>query len=318
LVLALAENLLRADLRVAQPRVNVAEARMGLPLAHRFAFVNDGPQAVEITDIVPSCGCMTPRFEQRIYRPGETGSVLLEVHTLSQPPGPHTWNARLKYRNGSALQQIVLQFSAQLVAEITVQPAALTIFADCAVEHDISVTDKRPHPLAIRAVRSSSDRLTARLTKEGRDPLGRRTWTIHIALANDFPTGRHEETVTICTGDTEYSDLRVPITIIKNARLRLAALPNQVSLTADPGAPLPAQLVRLRDRDNQEVIIDRIDTDSFAITCRWAPGPDTMATLKIMVDRQLVKNGTLQSAVHVHVSKPVQETVTIPVLVSGN
>jgi riboflavin biosynthesis pyrimidine reductase len=57
--------------------------------------------------------------------------------------------------------------------------------------------------------------------------------------------------------------------------------------------------------------------DSPAITCRWAPGPETMATVKILVDSRLLSDGALRSAIHVHVGKPVRETVTIPVEVVG-
>jgi hypothetical protein len=313
LVLGLSVTAARADLRFAQPRVHVGEARTGMPLAHRFAFVNAGAEPVEITHIVSSCGCLTPRFEQRVYRPGDSGSVLVEIDTLSQSPGPHSWIARVQWRSPSISAETALQLTARMVAEIAVQPAALTIFADSAVAHDISLTDIRPQPLSIRAVRSSSTKLTVQMTKEGRNPLGQRTWTIHLAVADDFPAGRHEEAVTVYTDDLAYRDLRIPVTIVKNTSQRVAALPKQVLLTAIAYTPLPAQLLRLRDRANKAVHVERIVADHPAITCRWAPGPDTMATLKITVDSKQLSHGSLKSAIHVYVTKPVVETVTIPV-----
>jgi hypothetical protein len=313
LVLGLAAQTARAELRFAQSSVHVGEIRTGMPLAHRFGFVNDGPQPAEITDMVSSCGCLTPRFEQRVYRPGESGSVLLEIHTLSQTPGPHTWSARVRWRSGSTMAETALQLTGHVISEVSVQPAALTIFADSAVANDISLTDIRPQPFAVRAVLSTSTRLTTQITKQGRDSRGHRTWTVHLAVADDFPAGRHYEAVTVYTDDPAYRDLRLPVTIIKNPRQQVAALPNLLVLTAAPDTPLPSQLVRLRDRTNRPVHVDRIVADSPAITTRWAPGPDTMATLKVMVDQKQLNHASLRSAVHVYISKPVRETVTIGV-----
>jgi hypothetical protein len=315
--LGLVVPAVRADLQFAQPRVDIGEARTGLPLAHRFAFVNAGAEPVEITDIISGCGCLTPRFEQRLYHPGESGSVLLEIHTLSQSPGPHTWIARVQWRSRSISAATAVQLTARMVSEIRVHPAALTIVADSAVAHDISLTDIRPQPLSVRAVRSTSTKMTAQIASETQDPAGCRKWNIHIAVAEDFPPGRHEEAVTIYTDDPAYRDLRYRVTIIKNPGQRVAALPDRVMLTAIPGTPLPAQLVRLRDRANQAIEVEQIVADDPAITCRWAPGPDTMATMKILVDHNQLHEGGLQTAIHVHIRKPAKEVVTLPVQVSG-
>jgi hypothetical protein len=313
LVVNLGPGILRAELRFDRPTIEVGEVRTGQPLAQRFAFVNEGPEAVEITDVRTSCGCLKSRFEQRAYQPGQSGTVVVEVHTLSQAPGPHTWTARVQYRQGSAHAEALLQVRARVVAEISVQPAALTIVADSAVNHDICISDTRRDSLAVRAVHSSSPRLTARLTNAGQNEPHQKSWSVRISVSDDFPPGRHEEAVVIYTDDPGYRELRVPITIMKRQPQRLAALPNQVTWTAAPDSPLPAQLVRVRDRDNQAVLIDRIVADNPAITCRWAPGPETMATVKILVDSRLLSGGAMRSAIHVHVGKPVREVLTIPV-----
>src|SRR5262245_12700627 len=120
----------RADLRFAETRADAGEARTGIPLCHRFDFVNDGPEPVEITDIRAGCGCLVPRWEKRKYRAGERGTVVMEVNTLTPAPGPHTWQFQVRYRCGEAVREIPLKLSARLVAEISVRPAALTVIAD--------------------------------------------------------------------------------------------------------------------------------------------------------------------------------------------
>jgi hypothetical protein len=315
LLLGLGAGISRAELRFSSSSVNIGEARTGAPASHRFAFVNQGPDPVEITETRAGCGCLTPHLEQRVYQPGEAGSLLLEVHTLGQPAGPHTWTVQVQYRSGGVLREVPLQLKALLVSEITVQPAALTVFADRAVAHEILFTDLRAKPLQITRIHSSSAALTARLGEPTRDAAGHWLRRIPIEVAEDFPEGRHEEVIDIYTADPAYPDLKVRVTVIKHLRQRLAAFPARVVLTATSGAALPSQLVRVRDSAGQVVAIENVTADDPAISCRWAEGPGGMATVKISVDQQQLHADRLESAVHVQVRAPVRETLTIPVCV---
>jgi hypothetical protein len=318
LVGAWTANLARAELRFPEAKAHAGEVRAGLPLTHSFPFINDGPEAVEILEAQPSCGCLVPRVEKRVYQPGERSSLRVEVNTLTQTAGPQTWRVLVRYRRGESLALVALQLTAQVVAEIRVQPAALTIFADFAVRQEILFTDTRPQPLAVTALQATSAKLTARLGDVGRDGHGHGTRKILLEVPDDFPEGRHEEVLHITTNDPAYRDLKVPVTVIKRLRQRVAALPNQVAWGGSMGAALPAQIVRLRDQGNEPVIVEHVVSDDPALACSWAAGPGTMATLKITVDRKRRSDGEWRSAVHVHIAKPVREIVTIPVEVLGH
>jgi hypothetical protein len=297
--------------------VKVGTVRAGVPLAHDFPFRNDGPESIEITQTRASCGCLTPRLGQRVYRPGERGVLRLEVNTLGEPAGPHAWTVQVRCQSGEKVQEIPLRLTARLITEISVRPAALTVDTGGAAGHEITLTDLRPKPLDITGLDSTSPHLTARLRGKPQDTPGRRVQRIRIEVAEDFPEGRHREAVTLFTNDPLYRDLHIPVTVVKRSCQRLAALPERVTLAAAPGKPLPSQLVRLRDARGQVVEVGRIIADHPAVRCHWAKGPGPMATLKISVDHKRLSNGRLQSAVHVHISKPVRETVTIPVVVGG-
>jgi hypothetical protein len=315
LLSGLAAGPSRADVRFEEVAFNAGEARTGIPLSHAFRFVNEGPERVEITEVRPGCGCLIPRLERRSYQPAERGCLFVEINTLTQPAGPHTWPVQVQYRRGATVREVSLRVTARVVAEVTVQPAALTIISAGAVRHDVVFTDRRARPLTITAIRSSSPRLTGTLAAGGAGGGGAFTRTIHIEAADDFPEGRHEELVTISTDDPEYRELKVAVTLIKRSRQRVAAFPDQLSFTAATGGPLPSRLVRLRDRRDQPMRVERIDADDPAVTASWAPGPGTMATLKITVDRKRLGADPWQGAVHVHLGKPASETITIPVIV---
>lgn len=303
----------RAELRFPQPVANAGEVRSGPPLAHRFPLVNDGPEPVEITGVQPSCGCLTPRLDRHSLPAGEQSSLLLEVNTLSQPPGPNTWSVHLRYRKGPAEGEATLQLRAQLITEVTVQPAAMTVFAGQALSHELVVTDLRAQPLSITRVQASSPHLTARLGEHGRDLQGHWVGKVRLDLAADFPEGRHAETVSIYTSDAGYAELKVPVTIVKRARQRLSAAPALVTLLAPRGQPVPSRIVLIRDANDQQVVVDQITADDPAVVCQWAQGPNNLATVRVTVDRTRVPGDHLSSAVHVRLRQPVAETVTIPV-----
>ena len=141
--LLLAAGNARADLSFANPTVDVGEVRGGAPLRQRFAFTNPGSGAVEITDLRASCGCVKPALDKRGYAPGESGELTLEVRTLGQPAGEHTWRLQVAYRAGDEAGQAELSVVGRVVTEVTVQPASLTISTEGTAAHEITLTDLR-------------------------------------------------------------------------------------------------------------------------------------------------------------------------------
>jgi Protein of unknown function (DUF1573) len=300
----------RAELHIAQPAANVGEVRGGTALTHRFTFVNRGSETVEITDVRPSCGCLTPRLSRRNVPSGEEGELVLEINTLTQAAGAHTWTVRLSTQSGGQSDETTLSLTAHIISEVSVQPAALTLFADSAVGHEIVLTDRRPRPLSIVNVQTTSPHLQARLAEQQPDAPGVRR--IKLELAADCPEGRHDEVVSLFTDDATYRDLRVPVTVVKRPRQRLAATPSRVTLTVPRQGAVPSQLLRIRDGNDEDVEVARVTADDPAILSQWSQGANRVATVKLGVDRKQLPNGTPGGAVHIHIRKPVVETLTVP------
>lgn len=310
----LAANPARADLYCATPLVDKGEVRGGVPLAHRFTIVNRGPEAVEITDVHPSCGCLAPKLEPRRLAVGESAVLSLDVNTLTQPAGPNNWYVRLHYKTGGEECELPLYLYARIIAEISVEPPALAInFTDAAIGHDITVTDRRTEPLIVRSVEASSPHVRTQLGEMRRDSAGHWVRTIQVQVAADCSEGQHQESLLIRTSDPVYPELKVPFTIVKRSRRQVTAMPEAVNLTEIVGQPLPKRIVQLRAADEQDVRIERIECDPPTISCRWKPGPGHRATLCIRVDRSLIVGESLRGAVHVHLSQPTPQIVTVPV-----
>jgi len=303
----------RAELTCDRPVAELGEVRAGMPLAHRFTFRNTGTTAVAITDVRTSCGCLKPDLEQRDYRPGEEGTIRVEVNSLTQPAGPHQWRVVLAYREGEEERELALYISAGIISELQLRPASLTLYTDTAVSHELTLTERRSLPLTITSSQTTSPHLRVHRAPARQEEGGAWTRTIQIEATEELPEGKREEIVQLFTDDPEYRELKIPVSIVKRTRRQVSATPSTVAIHGDARQPLPSRIVMLSGHDDQDVLVQEVVADNPAIQCHWAKGPGTMTTLKILIDPKQVSAGTLQSAVHVQLLKPAPEQLTIPV-----
>lgn len=292
------------ELRILEATANLGKVRGGAPVTHQFLFSNDGPEVVELLEARTSCGCLSPRLERRTLAVGDMGVLPMFVRSLGQPAGVHTWTAQLRYRLGQVEKEVSLQVTADIVNEITMQPAALTIYTVTGLAQDLVLTDSRPQPLNVAAVRTSNPSLKADLVgQEG----GR--IQLRVAATAAFTAGRHDETVYIYTNDPFYRHLTVPVTVVKEVPQAVTVIPETVTLKAIP-EPVT---VRLRAQGGAAIEIEKVQANDPALSCRWAAGPGSWATLRIQVDKgqRLRKDQT--PAVEVHLRRPEKTSILIPV-----
>jgi hypothetical protein len=311
-MIAFASTPANGEVRIPRPGENLGEIRAGQRLTHRFEFCNDGPGALEVIDVRTGCGCLAPRVEPRVLQPGTRGVVTVDVNSLGQAAGPHTWKATLQYRQGDKFSERELELRANIITEVTVQPASLTLFIDGARTQEIVLTDLRPQPLTVTAVRTRLPALRAVTREQKMNAAGQRQATIVLDVGAELADGRHEDMLDIYTDDPVYAHLQVPVRIVKEPRGRISLAPKQVAFSIRPGQASPARLIRLWDAQDEAIEIAKVWADDPALSCTAASGPGHHATLKIQVDSQRLSAG--QSAVHIELRRPVQETITIPVM----
>jgi hypothetical protein len=315
-LLALPCQQLRAELRFEQTTVQLGPVRGGVRLAQEFTFTNDGPEPVEVLDVRVGCGCLKPTLARRTFPPGEQGAIVLEVNTLGQAAGAHTWHADVRYRRGTAEQEVALELAATLFLEVTVQPAALTLFTEGAFRQELTLTDLRPQALSVTNVGTSSDRLRASRPGPSVDADGHRLYRIQLDVAADCPEGRHEEIVSVYTDDPLYKHLQIPVTVVRRSRPRFAVEPARVEIHAPAGGSPPSPLLQVRDVRGEAVVIQAVTADDPAVQCRWAKGPGNLATVRVQIDRGRLAGPALETNLHVRLAGPVAETLTVPVTCS--
>ena len=194
--------------------VNLGQAEPGGQVAGQFTFTNTSDRPVSITELKPSCGCLNPRLEKKVYQPAERGEFSLRVQTANEAPGPKEYYCDVKYDDGRA-GETRLTFRVILPDEtVTVRPSAVIVYQSNATptERTLVVTDRRPQPLRVLAVECSSELASVSLGTVGTDDAGRRRQEVFVTIGA-VPPGRHHALVRIRTDDPAYPDLRVPMLI---------------------------------------------------------------------------------------------------------
>ena len=297
----------QAQLQFAQPAIHVGTIYSGRPLVREFAFRNAGALPVEIVEAKGSCGCARPKLAQRMIAPGASGVLPVELNTLGQAAGANSWSVAVKTKHGEQAATENLRIDAELVREVSIEPAALQLFVKGALSSTLMLRDGRAKPLTIRAVQASAPQLNVRAEAVQSD-----VHAIHVEVAPDFPEGRHEEVLSIFTDDPDYRELTMPVSIVKTAKQRVSATPSSVVLA---GRPVASKIVLLRDAEEQPVTVGKVSANHHNVHCSFAAGPGTMTTLRVRCTAQEIPPDGLHAEVQVEISGPAPHVVVIPVRV---
>ncbi len=292
-----------ADLTVPTAVVDLGEILGGRRLTQRFELENTGTMALEITSVERGCGCLAPRLEQRTLPPGGKTTLHIELRTLGQADGPHTWNAEVRYRFGMETKTLPLTLRGTVRNEVAVQPALLAIYTEKSARQEITLTDTRPTPLRVLSAETHSPALkVAEIIREGKT-----TRLVLVVSVESLPVGKHEGMVTIVTDDRDYEELQVPVNVTKSNRVAVQVVPERPTLRLTPGATTASTLVRLRSTAGQPVRVAKVESHDAALTTTWAAGPGDDATLKIQVQAPISRtSGELR------VTLESRETLTVP------
>jgi hypothetical protein len=310
-VFSLAVDRAAAAVRCVPPAVDLGEIRGGPARMHRFELVNDGPNLVQILDLERGCGCLEPQLDRKLLKPGEKATLNLALRTAGQPNGPRSWNLRIRYRDGDVPREELLVVSATIRNEVTVRPSILALQVREVLRQEIVVSDLRSPPLKVTAVHASSPAIRATVQSSA---AGVTRLQLEVT-ASAMPADRQDALVSVYTDDPLYSPLELPIALTRAGKVTVTATPAEVHALVSAAQPTSATLVRLRPADGRRVAVESVDTDDPGITCTWAAGPGSGATLKVQVDRRRLGDRHEARTVRVRLAEPVEEMLTIPVVI---
>jgi Protein of unknown function (DUF1573) len=304
-----------APLVIDKPSVDLGELPANKPLVWAFQLKNAGSGSLTVTDVVGVCGCFRHRVESKVIKPGESTELTVAINLLTQPEGPNTWKMAVRYRtdtNPPATGEQVIQLAAKVRKDVSVEPVALMLSAEKEITGALTVIDRRGKPLTVTGVRLGLKDVRADV-KPAEDAKGLRTQKIELTVVDACPAGQYADEVCIDTDDPEYKELRIPLRVVKKApAIGVQAVPGSVALRFAKDQATASSLVRLRDADDKEVVVEKAESDHPAIACKWAAGPGAMTTLRITVDLGKAKAAGV-AVVTVKLKGPAPETILIPV-----
>lgn len=308
-------SLGRGEVEFRPQTVDRGEVLVGPPLIQEFHCYNHGPEDVELLEARSSCGCLRPELPRQPLAPGGSALLRLQVNTLTQAEGQHTWQVQIFYRCGPRLQETTLQLTARIRAEIVLVPARLTLFlGDDPLRQEVVLVDRRPQPLRELHPVSSCRALRVHTDPPERDATGQTLFRIHLEVTPDGPPGSHEEVVHLYTSDPLYYHLQIPVTLHRAPRQRLRVLPAEVTLHAAAGQPFPLTWLRVADAAGEPVVLEGVAATHPALICRWASGPEHLASVRLQVDPQRCPSAASWDAeLHIQVSRPFSQTLRVPV-----
>ena len=195
-------------------------------LESEFRFRNDGTETVTIGEIERSCGCLSPRPLQKQLAPGEIGSLIVPIQTISQSPGPHEYTLTVHYTDTQP-QQVTLTIKATFPKKmIVVQPKSLAVsqHTDRPIPFDVSISDFRDRSLTVTGVESTAWFVSADVSHESTAEIVQAAWTpeedsdwtrtnISGQVAGSIPPGRHHALVAVTTDDPDFPVVTVPMLI---------------------------------------------------------------------------------------------------------
>ncbi|MCA9080014.1 MAG: DUF1573 domain-containing protein [Planctomycetaceae bacterium] len=209
----------QASLSFAQYAVNHREIPAVARFDVHFDFANVGSSPVEIVELKPSCGCLTPRLfdEQVSFRPGEQGRFYVSVGTATEDPGPHDYSVTVKYNDGAPREEVV-RFQLEIPQQkVLVEPTQLLVYQldEQPQTRQVIVTDARGGDLSITGAELSSSLQGVNVTVEPRvkSPEGFWQTPIRIDVAEDVPPSRQLASLRLRTNDPEYEQILVSVMI---------------------------------------------------------------------------------------------------------
>jgi hypothetical protein len=301
------------ELAFVEPKFQAGKVYAGVPLSHRFEFQNTSAKVIRITDVHTHCGCTTSKLPKLEYQPGERGSIDMDVLTLTQPAGLHSFTTHLTYEVGGTSKEIELSTHVDLVSELMLSPAKLVVPASHVERHPFTLRDSRETPVQIVEVRTSLPHLSARASEPQRDASGGWTRSIQLVVEPGLAPGKHEARLDIYTNDPRYQHLQAPFVLVNRSDDEISFSPREIEIRGQADRALPSKIVVIRPTPKRAVQVEAIKADNPAITTRWAANADGVVAVRVQVDAKKLNGNTLDSFIYVKLGGPTPETIEIPV-----
>jgi hypothetical protein len=220
-----------------------------------FEFRNLGDRTITIEELKPSCGCLNPRLEKSVYKPGEIGEFWIRVDPTKEKPGPREFFVDVHYTDPDPHSIRVTYKITLPERNVEIVPKALVFYQlegnNAETEQEVVISDYRGEGKGfhILSMESTSPLARAVLVKREEDEGGNIHHRLSVTVSGKVPPGTSRVLINIRTDDPEFDLLQIPILIsgpkpsVSKADLPLKVDPEALFLQADPDRALQTSLM---------------------------------------------------------------------------
>jgi Protein of unknown function (DUF1573) len=243
----------------------------------RFSFKNVSNETITVTELRPSCGCLNPKLEQRVYKPGEEGEFHLRVDPTKEKPGPREYFVDVLYEDPHPR-------SARLTYKLTIPDRKIDIAPKALVFYQISdsgesttqkvvISDYRSRHFEVLGIESTSPLASAQLVSTELDESENLHVTLDVTVAGTVPPGTSRALINVRTDDPTFKVLQVPILIrgknyaIAEVDLPLKIDPKSLYMYADEHGRAEASLT-FQDYQPRPVTLKQVSLSSIEGTVK--------------------------------------------------
>ncbi len=306
-------NLAYANLLCTQSTFDLGLVHAGKPCSHSFSIKNLGKEVIQILEARPSCGCIHKPIIKSTLLPNESFSLAIEIHTLTKPPGQHSFAITLHYLEANQAKELILTVKADIKVEVEITPAASVIYTDRDHTHTLTIKDTRAKPLKIIAAETSNPNIDVQVSEPTINTNNESVQLITLHIKDSLNVNKHELWVVLTSDDPTYREMKVPLTVIKRDGKQTTASPGKLFLDSNLGTPIAAKIIRLTKSGPDAVMVQKVETSHPAFQCTWANGPGESATLRVLMDEKLLLKGETNTILTVYFKDAKEQKVQIPI-----
>jgi hypothetical protein len=276
------------------PTIDLGEAKAGQTFNKEIKVTNPTGTAITVAEIKSSCGCIRPVLEPTTLAPGASGTLKLEINTLTSNPGPTTYGLRLRFQEHGQLKEQQYVLTAHVIQEIVVTPAQIMCFGERPRPQVITFLDKRGTTFQPVKLERTSPYLNIEWV---RPPEGspQPQYALQVSVRDDLPAGRHDHEIIVHTSDPIYPALRIPISIAKKVKARFVASPILISLAPSIA---PSRQVTVRDQQGQGLTVERLEASPGLVVTMVSQATSSV-TLNVALNPQAKDVGDGEVKVYV-------------------
>jgi len=285
------------------------------PITHDFAFENRASAKAEILEVSPSCNCTIPKMDKKVFQPGETGKVTVQVDLGGRKIGPQLFVINIRYRTFLVREtRLVVRAVYRPDIVLPTELKVRSVKGGGSQRIPFAVVDYRDEPFLIEHISTSSADLKVEMKDKPSSYLPGWKYELDLVVRDkDQPVGNYSESINLQTNDPEHQRLSVPVSVERVSRIRVS--PAVLSLKPDVRPGIQIGNVFIDDREGDTVEIDSVDLPNPAL--EWKVNPNFAGTkvYQVALNESKLSGGQPGSfRIKLRFKKPVQEETCINVV----